>query len=918
MKKIILFLLCCGIGQFAYSQNTGTSINDDGSNPDPSAVLQVQSTAKGMLIPRMTKAQRNAISNPADGLMIYQTDGLRGFYYYDNLNNGGGPEWIRAASKWSNHNDSIGTIFFNPPNVGFPKVGIGMSSPRTYLDVAGSIRVGANEFAPTSNNPPINGMLVGGPVGINTDQANQNLLTIGGANVSAIGTGLGAYFSARNAGTGQYETYLVPRGNPSNTLSMYYSNGGMNIMDGNSNSSLYISPAGNIGIGMVVLPSTPPKFSVQGNGFYTGNLSIGTNNGNTNASNRLSISGGNSDFSGNVSIGQFTTNSSNKFTVNGGNSDFSGNVAIGQPTTNSSNKFTVTGGNSDFTGNVGIGYSQTNFSNRLSVNGNSDIAGNLGIGVPNPAFKLHVNGTGKLTGNMVFDANVSTGGNLSVGQPNTNNSNRFSVNGVSNFSSNVSIGQASANNRLTVSGKSDFSDNVSIGATSTNNNNKFTVIGNTDFSGNVGINVSNPINKLDVNVGASRLNIVSSNTATDPNDINSYPLAITGSKQGIYIKVNSTNAVNSNNFINFSDNTKTVGCIEGETAGEAVTDPAWLTRELFSAMFLGADIGATIADFVGLDDADRGTFPDVIQAAGDALWFAWDYAEKVVKAGVSYTTGSADYAEWIERKDINEVIKPGDIIGVKNGKISKNTLNADHLMVISTAPAVLGNMPSQGLEKNYEKVAFMGQVQIKVEGKVSAGDFIVCSGYNDGIGLGIHPDQMKASDYANVVGLAWTDNAIGSGRVNALVNVSHAKFNTVISQQKSEIASLNNKVESMEAFLKSKFPDYDGDSETDEQLADVSNLSHLGKSAFNKDGSIDFNNKAVKEVALIDETGKIKFDLLKKKLNDMPGAINTIQQIMRSRMKSAGIDVNNPEIQKALAPDFLLKKIDEMSKYFEN
>src|SRR2546423_10091938 len=55
----------------------GTSI------PASSALLDLTSTSRGFLTPRMTTAQRNAISSPATGLLIYQTDGARGFYYYD-------------------------------------------------------------------------------------------------------------------------------------------------------------------------------------------------------------------------------------------------------------------------------------------------------------------------------------------------------------------------------------------------------------------------------------------------------------------------------------------------------------------------------------------------------------------------------------------------------------------------------------------------------------------------------------------------------------------------------------------------------------------------------------------------------------------------------------------------------------------
>jgi len=59
-------------------------INADNSEPDSSAMLDVKSTTKGMLIPRMTSTQRLGINSPANGLMIYQTDGVSGFYYYNN------------------------------------------------------------------------------------------------------------------------------------------------------------------------------------------------------------------------------------------------------------------------------------------------------------------------------------------------------------------------------------------------------------------------------------------------------------------------------------------------------------------------------------------------------------------------------------------------------------------------------------------------------------------------------------------------------------------------------------------------------------------------------------------------------------------------------------------------------------------
>jgi len=58
-------------------------INSDGSEPDSTAMLDVKSTTKGLLPPRMTEAQRDAIQNPTPGLIIYCTDCLEMQMYND-------------------------------------------------------------------------------------------------------------------------------------------------------------------------------------------------------------------------------------------------------------------------------------------------------------------------------------------------------------------------------------------------------------------------------------------------------------------------------------------------------------------------------------------------------------------------------------------------------------------------------------------------------------------------------------------------------------------------------------------------------------------------------------------------------------------------------------------------------------------
>jgi hypothetical protein len=99
MKNILIGLL------IASAQLTGTAFAQTNTfpqtgaagigttNPHSSSLLDITSTAKGVLVPRMTKTQRDGISTPAAGLLIYQTNSTPGFYYFD------GSGWTAVTPK---------------------------------------------------------------------------------------------------------------------------------------------------------------------------------------------------------------------------------------------------------------------------------------------------------------------------------------------------------------------------------------------------------------------------------------------------------------------------------------------------------------------------------------------------------------------------------------------------------------------------------------------------------------------------------------------------------------------------------------------------------------------------------------------------------------------------------------------------
>lgn len=79
--RILLYISITAFCLFSLAQSVVVSETE--SSADATAILDVQSSAKGLLIPRMTLSDRIDIEDPATGLFVYQTDDVAGFYSYD-------------------------------------------------------------------------------------------------------------------------------------------------------------------------------------------------------------------------------------------------------------------------------------------------------------------------------------------------------------------------------------------------------------------------------------------------------------------------------------------------------------------------------------------------------------------------------------------------------------------------------------------------------------------------------------------------------------------------------------------------------------------------------------------------------------------------------------------------------------------
>lgn len=354
-------------------------------------------------------------------------------------------------------------------------------------------------------------------------------------------------------------------------------------------------------------------------------------------------------------------------------------------------------------------------------------------------------------------------------------------------------------------GKFGTIDNVGLTLIS-NNSTRMTIdaSGNTTIAG--GNTTINGGGTLSLNVGNTTVNE------------NGNEFVINGSGSGYAANINTSSLVglevhctsqggtglNSNtHFVDFFDGSQPNprGSIQGQNLAEFFADPINITNlavNTANIIVAAAEIAAGIASAATVIGVPEGV-GFAAQAVGIAVQIA-NYAtvtaiQTTTSLGISYSSSSGDYAEYLKRSKLEDKLYPGDIVGVKNGLISKNTEGAESVFSISLAPIVLGNVPPEGKEAEYNKVGFLGQVPVKVRGAAHEGDFIIASGLNDGIGVAVSSENITPEQFTMVIGRAWTSSEwAGIKYIKVAVGLNAKAMSEIMSRQQKQINTLNTEV----------------------------------------------------------------------------------------------------------------------------
>ncbi|MFI1743782.1 hypothetical protein [Thalassobellus sediminis] len=492
----------------------------------------------------------------------------------------------------------------------------------------------------------------------------------------------------------------------------------------------------------------------------------------------------------------------------------------------------------------------------------------------NDSFTVNNASPSLLTGDLKVEGIVSFDGGLDVGGD-TQLYADLTVDGITNLNSELNVNNGRTTNLsgdLNVQGASVFQDgnfqNITVSQNS--NLNTLTTSGRSNLNGQVVIDVDLDANGSDLNSGA-------------------HPLRVMGSQQGIVIELtgmSGNNPSNSNNFLSFNNaNNVRYGRIEGQTQTELTSSFEYVWYSVQEGLQYAFQLAMIVVDLIGVDDADAAVVEGIEMVDIIANWAVMN-THRFNNVGVAFESGFGDYAEWLEKSDVNEVFSYGDIVGVSGGNISKNATNADHFMVISKNPIVLGNMPAKENSKNFEKVAFMGQVPVKVKGIVNIGDYIIPSGFNDGFGVAINPNALSISNYNSIVGVAWSSSSNkGVSLVNLAVGINTRDTAIMLEKQNNEINMLKKELNSIVSYLQKKDTSFEG------KIFEVNKSKpFLNENISEKEASENVVIAKSNFGKSLSKSHKSKLNKVIKNLKENPDVLNQIMLDTKEYLNAKGVD----------------------------
>lgn len=412
------------ISQYELSAQVGIGTTD----PHPSAMLDISSTTAGLLAPRMSQAERNAVVNPATGLIIYQTDIAPGLYY--NSGTPASPVWGLVGSNAGQWLTNGTSIYFNAGNVG-----IGTSVPSSKFEVFGgdalvnSLTVGRGGGNRINNAALGDQALAYNGSGQGNTAIGANALRYGMSGNQNVAIGWYSlnynYTGSNNVALGAISLYSNEGGHANiaiGTQSMYSNKtGGSNAAIGYNSMYYNVSGLFNVAIGHSSMSRNVAGSRATAIGSYAMEYANNTSTPFTNYNVALGCEAlrGSSDPAANT--GNYNSALGYQTLVNNTSGSF--NLAVGYQAlaTNSTGNSNVSLGNqagySNSTGSsnvflgVNAGYSETG-SNKLyiansAVNppliyGDFSLA-RIGLGTITPAQKLSVAGSARISDSLYLN-----------------------------------------------------------------------------------------------------------------------------------------------------------------------------------------------------------------------------------------------------------------------------------------------------------------------------------------------------------------------------------------------------------------------------------------------------------------------------------------------------------------------------------